>query len=180
MIPVEFTSEAIESASQDAFLPYRDFLRSGEPYASIASHNPWTKVPSARSELEWGKGWYYDTTVARKHPDWRDLPLPRPTRDMEQLRRDLYAWGFCLVADALSADQCARIRERVVEQAAAERDLGAAYLSPAQQHVWSLINKGEQPAVSRPPPARFAAHLPLEEELGANCSRSGGAPGKAR
>ncbi|MFM8753281.1 MAG: phytanoyl-CoA dioxygenase family protein [Phenylobacterium sp.] len=143
MIPVEFTPEAIEAASQDAFLPYGEFLRSGEPYASIARHNPWTKVPSARSELEWGKGWYYDTTVARKHPDWADTPLPRPTRRMEQLRRDFHDWGYCLIADALSAEQCARIRERVVDQAAAERDLGVAYLSPAQQHVWSLVNKGE-------------------------------------
>jgi ectoine hydroxylase-related dioxygenase (phytanoyl-CoA dioxygenase family) len=62
---------------------------------------------------------------------------------MEQLRRDFHAWGYCLIADALSAEQNARIRERVVDQAAAERDLGVAYLSPAQQHVWSLVNKGE-------------------------------------
>ncbi len=140
--PYEFTAESIEAASVDAFTPYRDFLSSGEPYRSLLGNNPWMKPPSPRDELEWGKGWYYDTTVARKHPHWRSVSLPQATRDLRRLRQDFYEWGFCLIEDGVSPEQCTRLRERIVQQAAAERALGIAHLSPAQQHVWALVNKG--------------------------------------
>ncbi len=143
MIPVEFTPEVIAAASADAFTPYRPFLASGEPYRSLIRHNPWLRPPAAGSELEWGKGWYYDTTVARKHSYWREHPLPQATKDIAQLRRDFHRWGYCLVEDGVSPEQCARLHARVVEQAAAERALGIAHVSAAQQHVWSLVNKGE-------------------------------------
>jgi ectoine hydroxylase-related dioxygenase (phytanoyl-CoA dioxygenase family) len=141
-IPFEFTSEGIDAASVDAVRPYAEFLRSGEPYASIITHNPWLMPPNPGAELEWGGDHYYDTTVARKHPYWSNQPLPTPTRDLHTLRRDLHQWGFCLIADGLSAEQCQRIHDRVEEQAAAERALGIAFLVQSQQHVWSLVNKG--------------------------------------
>lgn len=142
MVPHEFSHAGVEEASVDAFLPYAPFLRSGEPYLSIFINNPWLLPPKAGDKLAWGEGWYYDTTVARKHEYWRDIALPTPTKDLQQLRQDLYEWGFCLIEDGLSAEQCARIRSRVQDQAAAERALGIAYLVESQQHVWSLVNKG--------------------------------------
>jgi ectoine hydroxylase-related dioxygenase (phytanoyl-CoA dioxygenase family) len=142
MLPHEFSHAGVEAASADAFRPYAAFLRSGEPYASIFVNNPWLLPPTAGAELEWGKGWYYDTTVARKHEYWRDIVLPTPTKDLQQLRHDLYEWGFCLIEDGLSNEQCCRIRSRVADQAAAERALGIAYMVESQQHVWSLVNKG--------------------------------------
>jgi ectoine hydroxylase-related dioxygenase (phytanoyl-CoA dioxygenase family) len=142
MLPEEFSHAAIEAASVDAFRPYAAFLRSGEPYASIFVNNPWLLPPKADAELEWNQGWYYDTTVARKHEYWRDIVLPTPTKDLQQLRRDLHEWGFCLIEDGLSSEQCGRLRKRVEDQAAAERALGIAYVVESQQHVWSLVNKG--------------------------------------
>ncbi|MGB8862428.1 MAG: phytanoyl-CoA dioxygenase family protein [Ilumatobacteraceae bacterium] len=142
MVPHEFSHAGVDAASADAFRPYAAFLRSGEPYASIFVNNPWLLPPKADAELEWGKGWYYDTTVARKHEYWRDIVLPTPTKDLQQLRRDLYEWGFCLIEDGLSNEQCSRLRSRVADQAAAERALGIAYMVESQQHVWSLVNKG--------------------------------------
>lgn len=142
MVPEEFTAEAVEAASVEAFTPYRSFLRSGEPYASLYRHNTWLTPPRAGAELEWGQGWYYDTTVASKHDHWREVDLPVPTKDLPTMRRNLYEWGYCLIEDGLSTQQCERIRTRVADQAAAERQLGIAYLSPSQQHVWSLVNKG--------------------------------------
>ena len=142
MLPHEFSHAGVEAASADAFRPYDAFLRSGEPYVSIFVNNPWLLPPNADAELEWGKGWYYDTTVARKHEYWRDIVLPTPTKDLQQLRHDLYEWGFCLIEDGLSNAQCSRIRSRVADQAAAERALGIAYMVESQQHVWSLVNKG--------------------------------------
>jgi ectoine hydroxylase-related dioxygenase (phytanoyl-CoA dioxygenase family) len=142
MVPEEFTSEHIDASAADAFRPYARFLDSGEPYLSIYLNNLWLQPPEAGADLDWGNGWYYDTTVPRKHEYWQDIDLPTPTKNLQQLRRDLYEWGFCLIEDGLSADQCARIRERVEDQAAAERALGIAYMVESQQHVWSLVNKG--------------------------------------
>jgi len=141
-VPQEFTPEAIAAASANAFAPYKPFHTSGEPYRSLLRNNPWTRVPGPKDVLEWGKGWYYDTTVARKHAHWRDVALPCATKDAAQLRRDFYEWGYCLIDEGVSAQQCARLAARVADQAAAERALGIAHLSPAQQHVWALVNKG--------------------------------------
>lgn len=126
MVPFEFSQAGIEAASADAFRPYSAFLRSGEPYTSIFINNPWLMPPKAGEALDWGKGWYYDTTVARKHEYWRDIALPTPTKDLQQLRHDLHEWGFCLIEDGLSSEQCTRIRSRVAGQAAAERARGVA------------------------------------------------------
>lgn len=141
-VPPQFTPEAVAAASVDAVAPYKAFHTSGEPYRSLIRNNPWTRVPGPKDELEWGKGWYYDTTVARKHPHWRAVSLPGATKDISQLRRDFYEWGYCLIEDGVSVQQCARLHARVADQAAAERALGIAHLSPAQQHVWALVNKG--------------------------------------
>ena len=142
-IPHEFTEEAIAQASVDAFRPYNDFLQSGEPYVSIYLNNQWLTPPKDNEELEWGKGWYYDTTVARKHEYWKDIDLPQPTKDITVMRQNLFDWGYCLIEDGMSQEQCARLRARIEEQAAAERALGIAYLVKSQQHVWSLVNKGD-------------------------------------
>ena len=142
-IPVEFTEAAITAGSEDAKTPYRDFVRSKEPYRSLIEANPSMQTPKANEPLIWGEGHYYDTTVARKHPYWKDFSLPQPTKDITQLRSDLHEWGYCLIEDALSPEQNQLIYQRVVDQSQAERDLGIAYLTEAQQNLWSLVNKGE-------------------------------------
>ncbi|HEY5647758.1 MAG TPA: phytanoyl-CoA dioxygenase family protein [Pseudomonadales bacterium] len=142
-IPKQFTPEAVAAASKDVDTPYRSFVTSGEPYRSLFRENPWMRTPKRGEQLEWDKGWYYDTTVARKHPHWKDKDLPRPTKDIDRLRRDFQKWGYALIEDATSPEQTLALRERVSEQAAAERELGIAYLMEAQQHVWALVNKGE-------------------------------------
>ena len=143
-IPQEFTSAHVEASSgDDAFTPYRDFLRSREPYTSILKNNPSMVPPRAGDELVWGEGRYYDTTVARKHDYWKDKHLPQPTKDIVQLRQDLYKWGFGLIEEGLSAEQLAVVKGRVTEQAEAERLAGLITDSPALQLVWALINKGQ-------------------------------------
>ncbi len=142
-IPPQFTPEAVAAASQEVHAPYRDFVSSGEPYRSLVRNNPWMRPPNPKEALAWGEGWYYDTTVARKHPEWIDKQLPEPTKDIRRLREDFHSWGYCLIEDATSPEQTKRLRERVAEQAAAERALGIANLMEAQQHVWALVNKGE-------------------------------------
>ena len=141
-VPTEFSKETIETASSDADTPYRDFVNSREPYRSLLSANPWIKTPKANEQLVWGEGKYYDTTVARKHPYWKNFSLPKPEQDIAALRKDIHQWGYCLIKDALSDRQNQVIYRRVVAQAQAEREMGIAYMSKAQQNLWSLVNKG--------------------------------------
>ena len=67
---------------------------------------------------------------------------PQPVRDWEQARRELAAFGYALVEGALTGEELARLRARVVEQAAAERAAGKASVGESAQRLWNLINKG--------------------------------------
>ena len=142
-IPLEFSEEVIAATSDSAATPYRDFVHSREPYQSLYEANPNMRPPKTGERLLWGEDKYYDTTVARKHTYWKDLSLPKPEKDIAQLRQDFHEWGYCLVEDGLSVEQNQLVYQRVMDQAEAERELGIAYLSEAQQHVWSLVNKGD-------------------------------------
>ena len=142
-IPTEFSEKAIVATLDSAATPYRDFVHSREPYQSLYEANPNMLPPKTGEHLLWGEGKYYDTTVARKHTYWKDLSLPKPEKDIAQLRQDFHEWGYCLVEDGLSVEQNQLVYQRVMDQAEAERELGIAYLSEAQQHVWSLVNKGD-------------------------------------
>lgn len=54
--------------------------------------------------------------------------LPRPTEDVEQIKRDLERWGYAMVANALSREQAGILRTAVEEQAAGERVAGVAHM----------------------------------------------------
>lgn len=142
-IPMEFTPEAIaEVSGADSFRPYDEFLGCRQPVDSIVESNPWMRPPASQEEVVWGEGRYYDTTVGRKHEYWKDFDLPTPTKDLRQLRHDLFEWGFCLIEDGLSKSQYSQTRARLVEQAEAERKAGIDYVSGSFQLICSLINKG--------------------------------------
>jgi len=142
-IPQEFTQEAIETASEDAFLPFKEFLECQEPYKSMLANNPWLQGPAEDDELVWGEGKFYDTTVPRKHSYWKNYDLPTPTKDLNQLRHDFFDWGFCLIEDAIGEESRLVLRARLEEQAEAERIAKIAHFTPFFQIVWYLINKGE-------------------------------------
>ena len=59
-VPVEFTTEYVESNSSNEQQLFRDFLRSGEPFRSIMENNPWLMPPDIKKPLEWGTGRYWD------------------------------------------------------------------------------------------------------------------------
>ena len=67
-----------------------------------------------------------------------------PTTDLREARGDLDRHGYCLVEGALSSDQVAALRQRLVELAAAEVAAGTDYVyeNGANQRVWALLNKG--------------------------------------
>lgn len=142
-VPIEFTEEYVEENSPQDQQIYRDFLRSGEPFRSIFKNNPWLMPPDIKKPLEWGKGMYWDTTVARKHDYWKEFDLPKATKDIKQMRRDIKEWGFCLIEDAMSKEQCDRFLNRLLDQAEGERLAGVDQPTASGQYINTLINKGE-------------------------------------
>ena len=141
-VPIEFTSAFIKQYSSVDSGIYSGFLRSKEPYQSLYKNNPWLIPPDMKKPLEWGVGKYWETTVARKHSYWKDFDLPGPTRDIARLRSDLIEWGFCLIEDGLSRQQCAVFLSRLLDQAEAESLAGVQQMTPSGQYVNSLVNKG--------------------------------------
>lgn len=158
-VPPEFLPEAVKAKSEwEHLIPYHKFFASGEPYKSMMENNPWLKPPDYKEPLPCplfdsgrnseGGGWkgeshFWDTTVGRKHSYWKNFDLPKETKDIHQLRRDIIEWGYCLVEDGMSKEQCSYMRDRLEEQAEAERECGLADMSPFFHIMWTLVNKGD-------------------------------------
>ncbi len=165
--PVEFSRAHIAAHSPVEAQLYTAFLTSGEPYRSLYrpdfhtaarngfAHDP-RKGPADTSpaglDLD-DEDLYYNTAGAAQ-ACWAGADLPRPTKDIGRLRNDLRDWGYCLIAEALSADQLKTLKRRIDDQAAGERLAGLATWQgvapapgeplPRVQFIHSLINKGEQ------------------------------------
>ena len=171
-VPPEFLPENVAARSEDAAqLQDAKWFRSGEPFRSMHRNNPWLKPPvggngvratrpdgslterfrcplfeSGRSAEGGGLNGtpYYDTTVPRKHDYWKQFDdLPKETKDIDNARRDLAKYGFCLIEDAMSESQRSYMRNRLEEQAEAERECGLADMTPHFHIMWTLVNKGD-------------------------------------
>tara|TARA_B100000214_G_scaffold65936_1_gene43672 strand:- start:3009 stop:4190 length:1182 start_codon:yes stop_codon:yes gene_type:complete len=138
----EFTQEYFDQNTAKEDQLFHDFLDSKEPYSSIFRNNPWMIPPDLKRPLEWGNH-YWDTTVARKHSYWKDFVLPKPTKDIKQIRHDFKKWGYALIEEALSEKQSKDFLKRILEQAEGERLAGIDAQTPTGQYVHTLINKGE-------------------------------------
>src|SRR5215469_14707097 len=75
-------------------------------------------------------------------------PLPAPTRDLAQAKRDLDAFGLCLIAGALDGERLTRVRERLYSTAADDARLRARSAQgdydTTNQRVWGLLNRGQE------------------------------------
>ena len=164
-IPKAFSREHVEANSGREHQPFREFLRSGEPYRSMLEHNPWLQPPDLSQPLAFGVGRYWDTTTARAHPFWRDYDLPLATQDIHRLRRDFVQWGYCLIQDGLSPNQCDAFLCRLHEQAEGERLAGVQQDTPYGQYVNTLINKGPMFAGCITQDPEYVQAGPLIEQL---------------
>ena len=74
--------------------------------------------------------------------------LPKPTRDIEQVRRDIEEFGYGLVADALSPEQLKTLKNRIREQADGEKEAGVGEfdggVNSPNQRIFNLANKGDE------------------------------------
>ena len=64
--------------------------------------------------------------------------------DKAELFAHLDEYGYVVLERALTADQVGVLKERSIELAKKERELGAQlYLDNKSQRVWNLVNKGK-------------------------------------
>ena len=142
MIPKEYTIEDIKNKTTKNNM-YENFLKSREPLKSILKNNPSWKFISSKSELKWGEGLYYDTTIYPKHPYWCNYNLPKETKNINQMRKDILEWGYCIIDEGLSIIQLNKIKKRIIEQMEGERREGIAQFTKSGQNIYTLINKGK-------------------------------------
>ncbi len=75
--------------------------------------------------------------------------LPKLTTDFALAAADLDEFGYCLIENALGAAEVVKLRRRLEEQAAGEKQRGLAYEDAGQndtgvnQRIWFLLNKGK-------------------------------------
>tara|TARA_B100001173_G_scaffold107690_1_gene93266 strand:- start:65 stop:1246 length:1182 start_codon:yes stop_codon:yes gene_type:complete len=138
----EFTQEYIDKNSPDKEKLFKQFLDSQEPYTSIFKNNPWLLPPDFKKPLESGDH-FWNTTVGRKHPYWKNKNLPKPTKEIKQIRKDFKKWGYALIEDGMSKKQCKVFIDRLLEQAEGEKLANVNSLTPSGQYVHTLINKGK-------------------------------------
>ena len=147
VIPEEFNPDNIKASSGPGDQMYREEISSQEPMKSVLENNPeFYFVPPCRGK-DWGNwefkpGSYYDTTTGSKHLHWQNQDLPKATKDIVQLRKDMLRWGYCKIEQALSEEQVRIIKERVLEQAEGERLAGIAQKTPSGQNINCCVNKG--------------------------------------
>jgi ectoine hydroxylase-related dioxygenase (phytanoyl-CoA dioxygenase family) len=102
-------------------------------FGVIGWDGPWVKVMSGMDETKPGA--------------WDEASLPRPSRDLEVLERDLRGQGYCLIEAALEPSLLQAVQRRLSEQAAAERALHDSKnpANPQEKNQWvgMLLNKGE-------------------------------------
>ncbi|MDA3037932.1 MAG: phytanoyl-CoA dioxygenase family protein [Actinomycetota bacterium] len=143
----EFDEDYIRAKSAPGTCMYHEQVGSKEPMGSLLENNPEIHFVPPKRGAEWGQwdfkaGSYYDTTIGDEHPYWKDRGLPQPTRNIEQLRRDMLEWGYCKILDAVSPQQVALLLRRVLDQAEGERRAGIAQKTPSGQNINCCVNKG--------------------------------------
>ena len=72
--------------------------------------------------------------------------LPRATTDIERAKLDIDLFGYCLITSALEPHVVQAARARLIEQAAAELDQGAAFEDGGPKQQWGGLHGRPRPA----------------------------------
>jgi ectoine hydroxylase-related dioxygenase (phytanoyl-CoA dioxygenase family) len=95
------------------------------------------------------------------------VPAPAPTQDRALARRQLRVHGYAIISDVLSCHQLQELRDRLVDQATAEREAGVAFFdgggtaeptSAGSREQWWLASQPPGRASSRPNQRVWALH----------------------
>ena len=68
--------------------------------------------------------------------------LPRATTDIERAKKDIDEFGYCQIAGALEPTLVEAARARLIEQAAAELEQGAAFEDGGPKQQWGAFTDG--------------------------------------
>jgi hypothetical protein len=147
--------------------PYDALLLSGQPYASLYKsgihqgakhgfvHRPKNKDGSSPaglgsdgsplpSGLNYEDDELYYNTQGGAAAYWAGQDLPKPTTEIKQMRADIKAWGYCMIKDALSPSQLAKMQARTQDQLDGERLAGVASWQGrpgGNQALHAILNK---------------------------------------
>jgi ectoine hydroxylase-related dioxygenase (phytanoyl-CoA dioxygenase family) len=124
--------------------------------------------------------------MVRRQPKLDPAILPKVTPDLARAKADYERFGYCLLQDAISAATVTRLRKRLVDQAAAERDAGVAIRDGGpnltNQRVRLLPNKGQEfldlldaPVIDEFCPQLLGDHY-IISSYSANIAGKGGEP----
>jgi len=169
-VPEEFTPKYLRAHTEGVPVEerlYERVVQSGEPYKSLyrpdfhaSARQGFFHFPAKGAtggaapglDLEDDSLYYNAAGAAREY--WSQFQLPAPTKDIRRLRQDLLQWGYCIIHEALSKEQHARLQKRIADQAAGERAAGVACWTGSApppgkkvcstQFLHALMNKGEQ------------------------------------
>ena len=75
--------------------------------------------------------------------DWTYDELPKPTTALNTLQSDIDKFGYCLIKNAIPAEQLAQAKERLLEQAAAELQAGHAFEDGGAKQQWGAFTDAE-------------------------------------
>ncbi|KIV99768.1 uncharacterized protein PV09_08574 [Verruconis gallopava] len=85
------------------------------------------------------------------HPKLSDInlaELPKPTEDLAQVKRDMERWGYGFIKNALTSEEVARLKKRLLNQARGEAEAGKGVFDGGpdkpNQRVLCLPNKGQE------------------------------------
>ena len=160
VVPAQFTEEYVKANSPVEEQLYSSLLKSGQPYKSIYRSNYHTSAkygfvnrPVAKDGTLRGRpetpgldlldqDLYYNSQGAAQAYWATNGPLPAPTKDIHQLRRDMKRYGYCLVEEALSVAQLTHMQKRTADQLEGERLAGVAMMLPdGNQFLHGILNK---------------------------------------
>jgi len=65
--------------------------------------------------------------------------LPKPTTDLDRAKADIDEFGYCLLANALNSEQITALRNRIEEQAIAEKQQSLAFEDGGPTQQWGMF-----------------------------------------
>ena len=64
------------------------------------------------------------------------MTLPHLTIDLLQAKADIEQYGYCFIADVMAPDQIQALKERLTQQARAEKQHGLAFEDGGRSQNW--------------------------------------------
>ena len=146
-IPEEFSKLFIQENSNNNSM-YHQFNSSNNLNKSLKQQSLLFKInENSKNGLSNDPSHYYNTQNNELY--WSDKNLPKSSKNINILRKDLEDFGYALIDEGLSKNQLNIIKKRTIKQSIGEQEQGIAlWLNSSSegsttQFVTTLLNKGK-------------------------------------